>query len=294
VYGESFYIQRSINGGWRRVFSDVETDFAKTQYVLETNATLGRWQRESFAYDLSIYAEKMEIGQYRIATYVFSDGQEYKVFAEFEIVRTIPFKVPSQPITEPITALSNLGINAGLSSGSFKWYDHFVLNRDFSSEYALLVLFFTTSNQGNWMRVRHIYIKDGVLTLVYDFHDGMLTAIGSAGVALKIAQSDLEGVERIERERRCNCPPSKTEMIYAILTSEATYEAYNEGKLHTPEDFPEWNFSGVENLFTMRPNSPSFRRILYLHLETPVFHNELNFLNAVRLIGQRADIYYAG
>jgi hypothetical protein len=78
-------------------------------------------------------------------------------------------------------------------------------------------------------------------------------------------------------------------MIYFILTPEATIAAYNAGKTFTPADFPELNLSAVENLFTMAPNGPDFKRILFLHLAEPVAQNNKDLLAAIELIGQRPD-----
>jgi len=81
--------------------------------------------------------------------------------------------------------------------------------------------------------------------------------------------------------------PFAYDLILVVLTYEATFAAFRANKMYAPADFPEFNFSRVENFFTMRPTGPYFRRLLFLHLAEP---SKENVLLAIRLVEQRADV----
>jgi hypothetical protein len=126
---------------------------------------------------------------------------------------------------------------------------------------------------------------------------GPLTAIGYWTVVIEVAQADVNDITALETRNECNCPRFSFDLILVVLTPEATLAVYNKGKVYTPADFPEFKFSGVDNLFTMKPTNPDFCRILFLYLAEP---SEKNVLTAVDLIGRRPDVkvaepdYYMG
>jgi len=164
---------------------------------------------------------------------------------------------------------------------------------EFFAENALVLYLFGASNTGGGIKINQIQRQDDTLTLITDFHEGMMTALSYWTVVIEVAQADVYGVTALENKNECVCPPPPVRMISVVLTNDATVAAYYANKTYTPVDFPEFNFSRVENLFTMQPTGPQFRRILFLYLAEPIDRTNQDLLQAVNRIGQRTDVFFA-
>jgi len=168
---------------------------------------------------------------------------------------------------------------------------------DFFAENALILYLFTSPNRGGKIDITRVQRQGDELTIITDFHRGSLAALGYWTVVIEVAQTDVNGINVLKTRNECNCPRFSFDKILVVLTPKATLAAYNAGKNYTPADFPEFKFSYVDNLFTMKPTNPDFCRILFLYLAEP---SEKNVLTAVELIGRRPDVkaaepdYYMG
>jgi hypothetical protein len=160
----------------------------------------------------------------------------------------------------------------------------------FFAENALVLYLFTSPNRGGKIDITRVQRQGDELTIIKDFHGGSLTALGYWTVVIEVAQADVDGITALKTKNECNCPRFSFDMILVVLTPEATVAAYNAGKAYTPADFPEFEFSYVDNLFTTKPTSPDFCRILFLYLAEP---SDKNVLTAVDLIGRRPDVKVA-
>jgi len=163
---------------------------------------------------------------------------------------------------------------------------------EYFTDNALILYLFEAAYTGGRFEINKIQREGSKLTAITDFHMGMAAAISYWTIVLEAAQSAVYGVTALENVNECICPPPPVRMISVVLTYEATVAAYHADKTYTPADFPEYNFSTVENLFTMKPTGPHFKRILFLYLAEPVDSNDENFLRAVELIRQRNDIEF--
>lgn len=165
---------------------------------------------------------------------------------------------------------------------------------DYFAKNSLILYLFGASNAGGKIEITDLQKQGDKLTIHTDFHMGMACAISYWTVAIEVPKADVANISKIEVKNECICPVPPIKMLYIILTPEATVAAYQANKTYTPEDFPEYSFSRVENLFTMLPNNPDFKRILYAYLTEPIEQNDQGLLNAIELLNQRADIYIAG
>ncbi|MDR0455173.1 MAG: hypothetical protein LBH20_00630 [Treponema sp.] len=164
-------------------------------------------------------------------------------------------------------------------------------DEDFFAENALVLYLFESSYSGGRIDITQLQRQDDGLTIITDFHGGSLPAVSYWTVVIEAAQTDVYGITSLKTKNECDCPYFSFDLILVSLTPEATVAAYNAGKAYTPADFPEFNFSRVDNLFTMEPTGPFFKRILFLYLAEP---GKENVLTAVELIGRRPDVSFAG
>jgi len=160
-------------------------------------------------------------------------------------------------------------------------------DEDFFIENALVLYLFVAGNSGGKIDITRMQRQDNELTIITDFHMGALTAISYWTVVIEVAQTDVYGITVLESKNECDCSRFSFDLILVVLTHEATVAAYHANKTYTPADFPEFNFSKVENLFTMMPTGPQFKRLLFLYLSEP---SKENVLRSIELIGQRPDV----
>ena len=184
------------------------------------------------------------------------------------------------------------------TGGPYNVYYLADLTETYDDEYfaqnALVLYLFVAANAGGRFDINGVQRQDNKLYIITDFHMGMATAISYWTIALEVAQADVYGVTEIENINECICPVPPVRMVSVVLTNEATVAAYHANKTYTPADFPEYSFSRVENLFTMTPTGPHFKRILFLHLADPVDRNDEDFLRAIEHIRQRDDVESVG
>ena len=165
-------------------------------------------------------------------------------------------------------------------------------DEDFFTENTLVLYLFGAVNFGGKTAITQMQRQGSELTIITDFHKGALNAASFWTVVIEVTPADVDGVTTLKSRNDCNCPRFTFNLVIVVLTHEATVAAYYGGKTYTPADFPEFNFSRVENLFTPEPPiNPDMRRMLFLYLAEP---SEENVLKAVELIGQRTDVSSAG
>ena len=162
----------------------------------------------------------------------------------------------------------------------------------FFAENALILYLFGAAHAGGIFELIDVLKQGEGITIITDFHEGDMAAISYWTVVIEVTQADIYGVTVLGSKNICVCPDPLVKMIVVVLTHEATVAAYHANKNYTPADFTEFNFSRVENLFTMTPTSPHFKRILFLFLDSQVDQNDISFLRAVELIRQRPDVEF--
>jgi len=183
-------------------------------------------------------------------------------------------------------------------------------NEDFFEENALVLFLFISGSGGGSIEIYGMQKQDNELTIMTDYHPGMLAVISYWTVVIETAQADVSDINSIEIKNECICPPPPVTMVSVILTHEATVEAFVNQYAYTPKDFPELELSIVQNLFDYCPgwspihetaeerkqcNDPShipevYNRILFLYLANPADRNDENLIKAVQLIKQRKDV----
>ena len=78
---------------------------------------------------------------------------------------------------------------------------------DFFAENALVLYLFGAVNSGGTIDIIRIQRHGNELTIITDFHMGMLTAISYWTVVIEVAQADVYGITALESKDECNCPP---------------------------------------------------------------------------------------
>lgn len=163
-------------------------------------------------------------------------------------------------------------------------------DEEFFAENALVLYLFDAANAGGTVAINELQKQGTKLIISTDFHMGMWEALSYWTVVIEVAQTDVFDVTKIDIINECKCPPPLVNIVFVVLTHEATVSAYITNKTYTPIDFPEYDFSMVENLFIMEPTGPHFKRILFLYLAEPIEKDNENLLAAIELIGQRSDV----
>jgi len=177
--------------------------------------------------------------------------------------------------------------------GPFNVYYLAELTQQYDANYfkenALVLYLFGAGNAGGVFDIKQMERKGKELTMSFEFVQGAATAISYWTIVVEVSKSDVQGVTTLKTNHLPFTGETFTDdLIIIVLTEQVSKENWN--REYTPADFPEFNFSLIENLLSPFPWQTGHKRILFLHLAEP---SHTNVLLAVELIRQRPDVFSA-
>jgi len=159
-----------------------------------------------------------------------------------------------------------------------------IYNDDFFKNNSLIIILFSTANSGGQLYVDRIIREEKQLKIYYDFLDGPLTAICSFVLIIEVKAEDVKDIVEFSFHLIEVLPVFCPELIIAVLTKEASLKAFNNNHMFDTSDFPEFEFSQVDNLFYQNAN---FTRILFLYFANPTYDLARH---AVEILSLREDL----